>query len=346
MSRLPWLNVGGWGFRRGPFGVLAAVVAIVLLGSGPPAHASLNITATFDVSITSDPAAVAIEGAINAAIAIYNTTYSNPITVPIYFQEGGGLGGSQTVLYNLGYANFRAGLAANQALSGQLDQATALLNLPNTTNNPVTSSPNLFVKTADIKALGFGAALPPNPGVGPGGNFDGVITLNTSLTNPGSPGSSLQYFLAPVVKHEIDEVLGLGSALPNPPFGVPFAEDLYRYGAPGSRSFTATNGTLAYFSINGGVTNLAQFHNTNDGADYGDWQNNATPRVQDAFGTPGANPALGVELTVLDALGYTRSQQPEVVPEPSNMLLAALGILGLSSYGWRRSKQRVEQTVA
>jgi PEP-CTERM motif len=42
------------------------------------------------------------------------------------------------------------------------------------------------------------------------------------------------------------------------------------------------------------------------------------------------------------SVGYDLSRQV-VVPEPSTMLVAALG---LSAYGWRRRKQRAEETVA
>jgi len=138
-----------------------------------------------------------------------------------------------------------------------------------------------------------------------------------------------------VAMHEIDEVLGLGSALPTPPSGNPFAEDLFRYNA-GGRSYNAANGTLAFFSIDG--TNLlAQFHNTNDGADYGDWETGAGPvRVQDAFATPGTQPNLGVEFRALDAIGFDST-----APEPATgvMLGTALALLaGLTRYRARRRR--------
>ena len=106
-----------------------------------------------------------------------------------------------------------------------------------------------------------------------------------------------------------------------------WVEDLFRYGPSvtlsngniqaGPRSFDTNAGTQAFFSINGGYTDLAQF-NQQDTGDFNDWvtfdspppgfPNNPAilvPQVQDAFATPGTEPVLGVELTVLDALGYT-----------------------------------------
>jgi hypothetical protein len=269
----------------------------------------LVIVPTFDSSITNDPNAAVIESTINAAIQVYENTYTNPITVQIYFREGGGLGSSITGLYDIGYQSFRSGLAANQALSGQSDQATALAHLPNQANNPVTNNTDLVVSSADGRALGRNTPGFLNSSGGSGGTFDGVITVNTAITFPPQPNNGSNYSLSAVTEHEIDEVLGTPSALPNPfNFGrgpAPLGVDLYRYNGSGARSFTSAT-TTAFFSIDG-TTNLVQYHNTNDGADYGDWQNQAgNPRVQDAFGTPGATPSLGVELTVLDVLGYDR----------------------------------------
>jgi hypothetical protein len=135
-----------------------------------------------------------------------------------------------------------------------------------------------------------------------------------------------------VTEHEIDEVLGLGSALPTPPSGNPFPEDLFRYDSSGARSFTTTSTAKAFFSING-TTDLAQFDNQNDGGDFGDWQSNplppgVQPKVQDAFASPGSTPALGVELRALDVIGYNS------IPEPGTgvLLAAALVVLGALNY--------------
>jgi hypothetical protein len=104
------------------------------------------------------------------------------------------------------------------------------------------------------------------------------------------------------------------------PQGAPFPEDLFRYDAAGNRSFNTNNAAQAFFSLDG-TTQLAQFHNISDGADYGDWESSATAQVQDAFATPGAHPQLGVELRALDVIGYDLS-----VPEPSTWLLVFTGL--------------------
>src|SRR6185295_9268981 len=68
-----------------------------------------------------------------------------------------------------------------------------------------------------------------------------------------------------------------------------------------------------------GNTHLAQF-NQDAGGDFGDWYSpgGQTPQIQDAFATAGSAPVLGVELRVLDVLGYHRVT-------PSLLLTASAG---------------------
>jgi hypothetical protein len=186
------------------------------------------------------------------------------------------------------YSTYVTTLKADATTS---DDAIANSLLPNSATNPVNGTSTINVKTANLRAVGIAT-----PGFGVGqANPDGTITLNTSLTFPGSPGSSSTYSLLSVTEHEIDEVLGLGSSLAITPLGTIFPEDLFRYDAAGNRSFTTNSAAQAFFSING-TTDLAQFDNPNDGGDFGDWQSNplpsgVPPKVQDAFATSLATPA-------------------------------------------------------
>jgi len=302
------------------------------------AWAGLLIVPTFDSSITSDPNSANIQAAINAAIAIYAADFSDPIQINITFGEmASGLGQSTKTIYNLSYTSFHNGLLGDAKSS---DDATALANSATISggNNPVTGTSNIAVSTANIKALGIAGSFPSV--LACGSTCDGFIQLNTNITFPGSPGTSSQYSLQVVAEHEIDEVLGLGSSLPTPVFaGSPSPEDLFRYGStPGARSFTTSSSALAFFSIDGTVK-LAQFDNQNDGGDFGDWQSNplpggVQPKVQDAFATAGATPALGVELRALDVIGYDLA-----VPEPATFLLfsgALAGLLGVKRATRRR----------
>ena len=292
------------------------------VGGRSAVSAGLIIVPTFDVSITSDPNAVAIEAAINTAIDNIQSQFSDPITVSITFKEGGGLGSSSTPFFNLSYATFLAALKGDAKTA---DDAAAMALLPSVAGNPVNGSSTVNVKTANLRAVGI--AHPPI------GGPDGTITLNTTLTSPGSPGSSLTYNLTIVVEHEIDEVLGLGSSLPSVPFSTIFPEDLYRYSAPGVRTFTTadsrTSSVFAYFAFDA-LTALAEFDNQNDGGDFGDWQSNpkrpgVAAKVQDAFATVGANPAMSVELNALDVVGYDRvitTTAPSITAQPASQTIA------------------------
>ena len=290
-----------------------AVVAACVLTAGAPAFA-MTITPTFAANINSDSNAAAIKAAINAAIAIYQADFTDSITVNITFQEGAGLGGSSTAFFNVTYASYLAALIADKKTSD--DNAS---NLPTATQfSTFFGVSNINVKSANLRAVGLAGAVAT----------DGTITLNTSLTTPGSSGTTSQYSLMAVVEHEIDEVLGLGSALPNKPNGDPFPEDLFRYtSTAGTRSWDTLIATVPFFSIDGTV-DLARFHQQNgDGGDYGDWQTGvAPPQVQDWQATIGSNPTLGVELRALDVIGFDSA-----VPEPGTgvLLAAALAFLGV-----------------
>jgi hypothetical protein len=149
------------------------------------------------------------------------------------------------------------------------------------------------------------------------------MNLDRSFTDPN------KYDLMAVAAHEIDEVLGFGSALNGSsngaaaPTGPIFGLDLYRYASPGVRSFNTDASSIAYFSIDNGATNLVGFNQDQRG-DFSDWFSITahSVRIQDAFGTPGATPDLGVELRALDVLGYDETPEPGTAALMSTALLA------------------------
>jgi len=316
-------------------GALSATVFAAALACALPAHANLVITPVFDTSITSDVNAAAIEGVIYSAASFYNSTFTNPINVSIKFQEGGGLGGSSSWVYKGYYQNFINALTAGS--SGDATDTMALAHLSHGATNPVTGSDFIVVRAANVQALG-GTVATPN-------GLDGTITLNTHLTDVGSPGTTGQYGLMSVVEHEIDEVLGLGSDVGGTGFFAdPAAEDLFRYDAAGNHSYAphaCGSEPAAYFSLNG-TTDLAQFHNCSDGADYGDWASDplpagAAPQVQDAYALPGTNPTLNrnsPEVVALDAMGYNLA----TVPEPGSLALVLGAFAGL--FAARRARRQ------
>ena len=115
----------------------------------------------------------------------------------------------------------------------------------------------------------------------------------------------------------------------------PLAADLYRYSASGVRSFALNTSTAvpctgsptAYFSIDGGVTNLNSYNNCNNGGDYGDWIGVDGLQVQDAFGPDTQAASLNIsspEVKLLDAVGFNVGTS--ATPEPSTVTLLLMGL--------------------
>jgi hypothetical protein len=288
-----------------------------IVASGP---GGLRIIPTFDSSITGDPQSATIQATINAAIALYQANFSDPITVTITFKEmPSGLGLSSFYYNGFTYSSYRAALVSHATTQ---DDTTALAHLPSSASNPVNGNQSVNLTLALARALGYSNVSPPT------GDTDGTISLNTSLMNLAlTDNNPSKFSLYATACHEIDEVLGLGSALNGlnngdpAPTGPISPEDLYRYDGSGVRSLTTALNAAAYFSLDG-TTQLARF-NQYQGGDYQDWysyQVSHTPQVQDAFATGGAQPVPNVELRVLDVLGYAR-----VIPLPPAIALLRSG---------------------
>jgi hypothetical protein len=314
---------------RAPHALSFGLVLCGLSAFSPSAKANIIINPTFDSTITGDGSAALIEATINQAISFYEANISTNITVNITYAEmASGLGESSTYYGTVSYSQYLTALQSHS--SGDAVDVAALASLPGGSNNPVNGNANVDVTTANLRALGFSANVAT----------DSTISLNTSITNyTGKTFNPNDYSLLAVVEHETDEALGLGSNLDTgSTTGDIRPEDLFRYSAPGVRSYTTSSSASSYFSVNGGTTNLVNFNQSGPpgGADYGDWASSSTARVQDAFGTPGATPIYGVEATALDAIGYNYVSVP--TPEPSTFGLLALGGIAIGYYRRRTAK--------
>jgi hypothetical protein len=367
-------------FPLSPAILLGAVIVFVM-----PARAGLIIDTIFDSSITSDPNAAIIKAAIDTAVQTFESLYSNPITVSILFQEGGGLGQSNDLVYGVTYTSFYNGLLANDGNPAAIAGLDANGGDPNTNGgvNPVGNVNEIEIKSANARALGIdiapGCVVTPTgdgtaggnvPNIcaftGSGATVDGIVSLNTAITTP--PNSQTfpdpsYYDLVSTAEHEIDEVLGLGSALENcdstspsgacqpgatlnaandTPIGVGAPEDLFRWSAAtgGTRTLSTNcnTPTSAYFAYGPSTGAIAQFNNACNGGDFGDWQSNplppgVNPQVQDAFGAAGATPVYGPsEIDAMTAIGYDLASP---TPEPGAMVLLGAGLVMLGVYRLR-----------
>jgi hypothetical protein len=322
--------------------------AVAALPVGGPAQA-LTIKPTFDSSITSRSNAATIEAAFDTAAAQIDKDFANRATVNITVSWGSvggeklGAGDVSGSVDNLSgaysYAAVVADLtAASKANPKDTTLATAVSHLPKT--DP--SKKNSFeIPYAEAKAIGL---LPPTLPIADG--YVGFSSTTNFDFNPVGGITAGDYDFEGLATHEIEEVLGRTSGLESasPAWATPF--DLYRYTAAGKDSFSYSAG--AYFSINGGVTNLGDFNYAGTG-DRGDWQAVAGGTdLQSAFLSTGKAYALSAsDLTALDALGWgvwsaaggSLSTGPSTlspvggaqgVPEPTTwaMLLAGFSLIG------------------
>jgi hypothetical protein len=222
--------------------ILAAVPALLGLAAAQ-AHAQLVVTPTFDSTWSLDPTAAADEATITSMLATtYDADFTNPVTVAIDFSDvNTGLGTSLTGYYGTSYSSYQSALTSVKQVANGGDGNTAFLAELPASGNPVpgNSTAGVSFTSAQGRALGLGTA-----GVvtvtGETGTFDSNIMLNMGLIQ--SDG----YSLVGVAEHEIDEALGVGSALDGradiagtATVASVGAMDFFRYSAPGVRSFTS-----------------------------------------------------------------------------------------------------------
>jgi len=292
----------------------------------------LIIHLTFDSSITGNPNAAAIEAMISRAISIYESLFLDPVTIQIRFRYAttapngtplpqGVLAQSLTARYtapwDLHINNLRA------------DAKTSNDNLANASLPGSALSANIIVASANARAVGGNA--PPdmfaNGTIGPGGPYDGIVTLNSAAPFQfARPTSAGQFDAQRSTEHEIDEVMGLGSRLGHNGNDLR-PQDVFSWSSPGVRNLTSSG--TRYFSINSGSTNIVSF-NQNPSGDFGDWLSTACPQVhpyvQNAFGCMGQSSdvtATSPEGINLDVIGYdlvSPTGPPVVTTNPATLI--------------------------
>ena len=190
------------------------------------------------------------------------------------------------------YQNLKGLLSSHRTSS---DDNTAVADLPNTTT--LQGQGSFLIGSAQAKALGVLGANDTR--------LDGAVGMGTNFTGTVLIGGAL---------HELTHAMGriAGTSL-----------DLFRFNSNGTINGDGTHNhvfggaipaTAAYFSINGGVTKLADF---GINSDPGDWLNNGIQGGDSFNETIGGSTLTAVDLTEMDVLGFTRSGFTPIQPERS-----------------------------
>lgn len=264
----------------------------------------LQIILDWDASVASAPAG--FEAAVEGAAQFYVTTFSDPVTVTIEVgwgeitQDGattaitdpGDAEGGPDSGNTFSYDQVLAALRANASSGADLQAVNSLAS---------EAAPNgqIYVSAGEEKALGLLAGSASAAADGSVG-FSAPPSDFTYDFNPNDRAISGEADFIGIAEHEIGHAMGRFSPLEGA--GSPYYSilDLYRFAKPGTRELVG--GQPAYFSIDGGATNLDNFDTTSD---YADWTGQNGPDSYNAIYTIGVeDPVTPTDITEMNVLGY------------------------------------------
>src|SRR5579872_1387479 len=247
----------------------------------------------FTVNLIFDAAAMAAPASFRAGIeqaaAILSSIITNKITVNINIDYSGTGGGGAAVPDNgqyVSYSTVRADLIANAAPGDASFNA-----LPN--SSTIQGQSQVAVWNAQLKLFGL---LSPNSTT----TDDGSATFATDI-NPN--------LLVGVALHELTHAMGrvpFGPSTTQPSITQPDIFDFYRFTSPGNILIDGNSTAQpAYFSLDGGVTKIADFGQTSDASDF---LNSGVQGFNDPFNEFYSSSTFqsltAVDKEILDALGF------------------------------------------
>jgi protocatechuate 3,4-dioxygenase beta subunit len=220
----------------------------------------------------------------------YNDFYNNMITGLGASAEGSDLSGTF-----VSYTTLRAALASHE--TSTLDQ-TFVNSLPTTSS--VNGTSGFYVPSAIEKALGM--ISPTAPGI------DGVVGIGSGIPTSDLVGVAL---------HELTHAMG------REPGAGTF--DLGRYTSPGVHLFSSgSTAPASYFSVDGGVTKLADYGQNSDPSDM---LNSGVQGANDPFNEFYSGSTIQGLTTVdkqqLDALGFNVTPSATGTPSTTTSSLIA-----------------------
>jgi hypothetical protein len=222
----------------------------------------MQINLIYDSSVNAAPAA--FETAMTAAASFLDALIVNPITVNI--QVGYGEDENEAIpsdALSLGGANYQSFVNYSTLKSDLLAHATTALDQAAVGSLPAsdpTDGATFAVGDAEARALGL---LPATSTVIDGGvGFGDTASWNYSTDGQTVPG---EFDFVSDAELELIHALGMQIGTPS---GGSTAFMLFRYSAPGVRELTVNSDGIttpsAYFSIDGGQTDLGNYPTSGD----------------------------------------------------------------------------------
>jgi hypothetical protein len=246
---------------------------------------------------------------IQTAMNMLSAAITDNITVNIkidYSGTGGGASAGPDAGLWESYSSVRSKLLAN-ASPGD----TTFNSLPNSTS--IQGQSNVAVWNAQLKLFSL---LSPNDTT----TDDGSATFATDI-NPN--------YLVGVALHELTHALG------RVPYGSsPDIFDFYRYTSPGTRLFVSgATAPAAYFSLDGGVTKIADYGQTSDSSDFlNSGVQGATDPFDEFYSSSTLQQLTATDLKELDALGFHLASTA-ITPPPTTTTIESYGSTALVQTG-------------
>jgi hypothetical protein len=288
----------------------------------------MNLNVIYDAAALAAPQS--FRDGIATAVGLLNAAIRDAITVNITvgYGEIGGQAlpnqntseGSAGGCFVESYSSLRAQLASHATSADDLSSVAAL---PTTISLQGRSS--FTIGTAQAKALGVisANATAVDGQIGIGRNFTGSVLIAGAL-------------------HEFTHAMGRIDG-----FGL----DLFRYSSPGNHVFGfAIPAPRAYFSVDGGISDLADFGINSDPGDFlNPPASNLSPN--DPFNeTVGTTTVLTpLDLRVMDVLGFNVGAGSSSPTAPLNQFDAGWNIVGIGDFNgdgradlaWQRSSDNL-----